>query len=113
MSDDIQTIIDDHTNTREGGKGKFAVVEFTSKDCAPCQLVAPLYTELSESDEFEESVLLLKVDANANPKIAIEYQVTSWPAFVFIKDGDVKVEVVGGKLVHAILYDWIRLLMPK
>jgi len=112
-SEDIQTIIDDHTDTPEGGKGKLVVVEFTSKDCVPCQSVAPLYMELSESDEFEESVLFLKVDVDANPEIAMEYQVTGWPAFLFIKNGDVQTEIVGGKLAHATLYDWIRLLMPK
>lgn len=104
-SEDIQAIIDDAT-------GRLVVVEFTSKDCAPCKLVGPLYMELSESDEFE-SVLFLKVDVDEHPDIATEYQVTGWPAFLFIKNGDVQTEIVGGKLAQATLYDWVKLLMPK
>jgi len=105
-SEDIQAIIDD-------AKGKkLVVVEFTSKDCAPCKLVGPLYMELSESDEFED-VIFLKVDVDEYPDIATEYQVTGWPAFLFIKNGEVQTEIVGGKLAQATLYDWVKLLIPK
>jgi thioredoxin 1 len=91
------------------------VIYFTSKDCPPCQTVSPLYDELSESEEFggPEKVLFLKIDVDENPETATKYGVTGWPTFLFIKNGEVQTELVGGKLAEATLYDWVKLLVPK
>lgn len=92
---------------------KLVVVDFTSKNCPPCKKVAPLYEELSESEEFAEKVVFLKVDVDENPDAVNKYGVTGWPTFLFIKKGEVQTEIVGGKLAEATLYDWVNLLMPK
>jgi thioredoxin 1 len=89
------------------------VIDFTSKNCPPCKKVAPLYEELSETEEFSEMVKFLKVDVDENPDAVAKYQVTGWPTFIFIKQGRVQTEIVGGKLAEATLYDWVKMLMPK
>lgn len=89
------------------------MIDFTSQNCPPCKKVAPLYEELSESEEFEGKVVFLKVDVDENPDAVSKYGVTGWPTFVFVKKGEVQAEVVGGKLAEATLYDWVKLLMPK
>ena len=94
-------------------KDKLVVIDFFSTDCAPCEKVAPLYEELSQSEEFSEKVIFLKVNVDNHPFITAKYSVTGWPTFLFIKNGEVQTEIVGGKLAEATLYDWVRLLMPK
>ncbi|CAJ1936555.1 unnamed protein product [Cylindrotheca closterium] len=102
----IDTILEENTK-------KLVVIDFTSKDCPPCKKVAPLYEELSESEEFSDKVVFLKVDVDENTDAVSKYGVTGWPTFLFIKRGEVQAEVVGGKLAEATLYDWVKLLVPK
>lgn len=87
------------------------VVYFSSTNCPPCKKVAPLFAELSE--EFEDKVIFCKVDVDENPAAASKYQVTGWPAFLFFKKGEKIMEIVGGKLAEATLYDWVKLMAPK
>lgn len=95
----------------ETAQDKLVVIDFYADNCAPCQRVAPLFQELS--DEFADAVLFLKVNVDQQAAIATKYQITGWPAFVFIKQGKVLTEIVGGNLAEATLYDWVKLLMPK
>jgi thioredoxin 1 len=104
--EEIETVISENPE-------KLVVIDFTSKNCPPCEKVAPLYEELSESEEFAEKVICLKVDVDENPDAVNKYGVTGWPTFLFVKRGEVQAEIVGGKLVEATLYDWVKLLMPK
>ena len=48
-----------------------------------------------------------------NPASASKYQVTGWPTFLFFKKGEKQMEIVGGKLAEATLYDWVKLMAPK
>ena len=89
------------------------VIDFYSNNCPPCEKVAPLYLELSESEEFQDKVVFLKINVEDQPLITNKYGITGWPTFVFIKNGEVQTEIVGGKLAEATLYDWVNLLMPK
>lgn len=104
--EEIEAILEEHVE-------KLVVIDFTSKDCPPCKKVAPLYEELSESEEFENRVVFLKVDVDENVDAVQKYGVTGWPTFLFLKRGEVQSEIVGGKLAEATLYDWVRLLAPK
>lgn len=89
------------------------VIDFYNDNCPPCEKVAPLFQELSENDEFAGKVIFLKVKVEDHYLIANQYGVTGWPTFVFIKNGEVQTEIVGGNLAEATLYDWVKLLMPK
>lgn len=93
-------------------KNQLVVIDFFHDNCPPCEKVAPLYEALSASDEFA-SVIFVKVKVEDHPVIANQYSVTGWPTFLFLKNGEVQTEIVGGKLAEATLYDWVKLLMPK
>uniref|UniRef100_A0A7S2Y1Z4 Thioredoxin domain-containing protein n=2 Tax=Entomoneis paludosa TaxID=265537 RepID=A0A7S2Y1Z4_9STRA len=92
---------------------KLVVIDFYSTNCPPCEKIAPLVLELSSLTEFAAAVVFVKVNVDTNPDTAQHFQVTGWPTFLFIKQGEVQTEIVGGTLAEATLYDWIRLLMPK
>mmetsp|Transcript_3047 Transcript_3047/g.8274 ORF Transcript_3047/g.8274 Transcript_3047/m.8274 type:complete len:184 (+) Transcript_3047:453-1004(+) len=90
---------------------QLVVILFSSTDCEPCKRVAPLFEELSE--EFVHNVVFCKVDVDENYVAASQHQVTGWPAFLFFKKGEKIMEIVGGKLAEATLYDWVKLMAPK
>jgi thioredoxin 1 len=80
------------------------VLDFTAYNCPPCKMIAPLFEELSESEEFENAVVFLKVNVNENPQVAAKYEVDGWPTFLIIKDGQVQDSIVGGNAAKLGLY---------
>jgi thiol-disulfide isomerase/thioredoxin len=58
------------------------VCDFSASWCGPCQHVKPLFEELSGRDEFR-AVTFVSVDADENPTIVGENQVSSFPTFKF------------------------------
>ena len=54
--------------------------------CGPCQQMAPVFEELSKE---VPSVKFAKVNIDEYRDLAVQYQVSSIPTFVFIKDGNV------------------------
>lgn len=110
----LQSIIDTENVIAENANhdDQLVVIYFSSTNCPPCKRVAPLFIELSE--EFEESnIVFCKVNVDENPITAQKYQVTGWPTFLFLKKGEQILEVVGGKVAEATLYDWVKLMAPK
>ena len=61
------------------------VVDFFATWCGPCKMLTPILEELSE--EMQDSAEFIKVDIDESMELAMEYQVTSVPTLVFIKDG--------------------------
>ncbi|KAH8408138.1 hypothetical protein KR222_000702 [Zaprionus bogoriensis] len=62
---------------------KLVVIDFFATWCGPCKLIAPKLEELAQ--QHTEKLVLLKVDVDECEDIAMEYNVSSMPTFVFIK----------------------------
>mmetsp|Transcript_18478 Transcript_18478/g.51557 ORF Transcript_18478/g.51557 Transcript_18478/m.51557 type:complete len:175 (-) Transcript_18478:1254-1778(-) len=77
---------------RAGSAGQLVVVDFTATWCGPCQMIAPLYKEMSET---YDDVVFLKVDVDENADTAQHYSVSAMPTFLFIKGGVVLERVMG------------------
>ena len=92
---------------------QLVVIDFYNDNCPPCEKVAPLFQELSEREEFQNRVVFVKIKVDDHAVIVNQYSVTGWPTFLFLKNGQVQTEIVGGKLAEATLYDWIKLMVPK
>ncbi|XP_034473551.1 thioredoxin-2 [Drosophila innubila] len=82
---------------------KLVVVDFFATWCGPCKMIAPKLEELSQ--QYAEKIVVLKVDVDECESIAMEYEVSSMPTFLFIKNS-VKVDQFVGankdKLTEAI-----------
>ncbi|EDK47070.1 thioredoxin [Acetobacter pasteurianus] len=68
------------------------VVDFFATWCGPCKMISPLLEKFS--NEYKQ-VKFLKVDVDQSPEIALAYQVSSMPTFLFFKNGEQIHKVVG------------------
>jgi thioredoxin 1 len=69
------------------------LVDFWAEWCAPCRRLAPKVKELAE--EFGAKLRVVKVDTDANPRIAAQMQVRAMPTLLVIKNGAVVGQLVG------------------
>ena len=69
------------------------MVDFWAEWCGPCQAIAPLLEELAEASEGR--VTLMKVNVDAEPRLAARYNNRSIPTILFVKEGQVVDRVVG------------------
>jgi putative thioredoxin len=69
------------------------VVDFWAAWCGPCRQLAPLIEGIAGRREGE--VLLAKVDIDANPGLARQFEIMSIPAVKGFRDGAVVAEFVG------------------
>lgn len=53
--------------------------------CGPCKMIAPKLEDISTS--MSEKVVVLKVDVDECEDVAVAYNISSMPTFVFVKNG--------------------------
>ncbi|HMR92434.1 MAG TPA: thioredoxin [Chitinophagaceae bacterium] len=74
---------------------KLSVVDFWAEWCGPCRAIGPVIEELSK--EYEGKVNIGKVNVDNNPQVSTNYGITSIPAILFIKGGQVVDKLVGAQ----------------
>jgi thioredoxin 1 len=72
---------------------KLSVIDFWAEWCGPCRAIGPVIEELST--EYSGKVNVGKVNVDNNPNISMEYGITSIPAILFIKGGQVVDKQIG------------------
>ena len=71
------------------------VVDFWAEWCGPCRAIGPVIEELSK--EYDGKVNVGKVNVDNNPQVSMNYGITSIPAILFIKGGQVVDKLVGAQ----------------
>lgn len=71
-----------------------SVVKFGAAWCGPCRALKPVIEALSK--EYAD-VVIGDVDVDSNPNLSMNYGITSIPAVLFIKGGEVVDKVVGAQ----------------
>ncbi len=74
---------------------KLTVVDFWAEWCGPCRAIGPVIEELSK--EYDGKVNIGKVNVDVNPQVSTNYGITSIPAILFIKNGQVVDKIVGAQ----------------
>ncbi|MHA1206835.1 MAG: thioredoxin [Candidatus Hodarchaeales archaeon] len=53
--------------------------------CRPCQIMAPVYEELSH--DYAKKVVFLKINTDHNPQASGKYRIFSVPTFIMFRSG--------------------------
>ena len=82
------------------------VLYFTANNCPPCQMIRPIYEDMSALTEFVD-VQFLKVNVNDCPDVAERFDVDGWPTFLLFRGGKVVDSIVGGMAAKEGLYSLV------
>ncbi len=86
------------------------VVDFWAEWCGPCKALAPVLEKLAAEAEGRWS--LVKVDVDANPTLAAQFQVRGIPAVMLVVDGQVTAQF-SGALPEADVRQWLENSLPS
>ena len=64
------------------------LVDFSAEWCGPCKMMPPILKEVK--DQLKDSVTIIKLDIDKNPKVARDFQIQSVPTLMIFQKGDVK-----------------------
>ncbi|MFO8019798.1 MAG: thioredoxin [Promethearchaeia archaeon] len=72
---------------------KIMVLDFWAEWCAPCKTFGPIFKKLSK--EFQEEFIFGKVNIDQNQQLAAQFQISSIPSTIFVKEGKIIKKLVG------------------
>lgn len=79
---------------------KPVLVDFFATWCGPCRMVGPIIEEIAEENEH---IVVGKIDVDAQPELAAQFQVYSIPTLVVMQDGKIVSQSLGAKPKQDIL----------
>ncbi|GMV35427.1 MAG: hypothetical protein AMXMBFR60_32560 [Chloroflexota bacterium] len=69
------------------------LVDFTADWCQPCRMIAPIVEQLA--GQWDGKVKVVKLDADQNPNIMMQYGVMGIPTLMLFKSGQIKERITG------------------
>ena len=69
------------------------LVDFSAVWCQPCKMLDPVVKQLA--GDWDGKVKVVKIDADENQNLVMQYGVMGIPTLLFMKDGEVKERVTG------------------
>ena len=79
---------------------KPVLLDFWAPWCGPCRMVSPIVDEIAGE---RKDILVGKVNVDEEMELAAQFQVTSIPTLVVLRNGQVVNRVVGARPKDAIL----------
>jgi thioredoxin 1 len=77
------------------------VVDFWAEWCQPCLKIAPVLAALAA--EHPDTLKVVKLNADENPKTTLKYQVMSMPTLLVFQNGEIVRSLIGARPKSAIL----------
>ena len=69
------------------------VVDFWAEWCGPCRALAPTLDQLAETNNGK--IVVVKVNVDEEPDLAMNFNVQSIPTLLFVKNGELQDQLVG------------------
>lgn len=88
-----KAITDDTFEAEVTRAGKPVLVDFWAEWCGPCKMIAPILDEIA--GERPEDLIVVKLEADANPRSVMEHGVMGIPTLLLFKDGEVVERITG------------------
>ena len=83
------------------------IVDFWAAWCGPCRVMSPILEELAAE---RPDLRVVKIDTDANQRVAAEYGVLGMPTFMVFRDGARVGQIVGSRPKKRLLADLEALL---
>lgn len=90
-----QQFTDANFQTEVLASNQLSVIDFWAEWCGPCRAIGPVIEELSK--EYSGKVKVGKLNVDENPQVSMNYGITSIPAILFVKNGQVVDKLVGAQ----------------
>lgn len=69
------------------------LVDFSAVWCQPCKMLDPVVKQLA--GEWDGKVKVVKIDADENPNLVMQFGVMGIPTLLFFKNGEIKERITG------------------
>jgi len=69
------------------------LVDFTATWCQPCKMLDPIVKQLAQ--DWQGKVKVVKLDADQNPNLMVQYGVMGIPTLMLFKSGEIKERMSG------------------
>jgi thioredoxin 2 len=79
---------------------RLVLVDLWAPWCGPCRMVAPVLEKLSQ--EFADSLKVVKVNVDESPRVAQRYEARSIPMLLFMRSGELVDTVIGAQPEHVL-----------
>jgi thioredoxin 1 len=110
MADGILTLTTANFDETVLASDKPVLIDFWAEWCGPCKMIAPILEELARE---QSNVVIAKLDVDANPELAMRFNVMGIPTLLVIHEGEIKKRLVGAKGKGALVAELEEFLAPS